>query len=298
LTNEKKGLTKRGLDMNIGFIGLGKLGYAIAKHLIDEGQQLVVWNRTTSRTTGLKAGIAASPAELLGQTAVVILNLFDSDAVHSVMSVEGGLLSGDCRGKIIIDTTTNHFGAVEAFYEMFQDKGARYLEAPVLGSVGPASQGKLTVLVSGEKSAFEKVEPLINKIGAHVFFFGAPTLATKMKLVNNMVLGTFMATLAEAVVMAEAVGLEKKEVLDILTVGAGNSSVLNAKREKLLTEDFDTHFSSALIYKDLHFLQDLARELNRPSYTGSAVKEMFALTLQKGIADQDFSAIYKALKDS
>ncbi len=284
--------------MKIGFIGLGKLGYAIAKHLIDEGQQLVVWNRTKSKTVGLKADIAASPAELLGQTEVVILNLFDSDAVHSVMSAEGGLLSGDCKGKIIIDTTTNHFDAVEAFYEMFQEAGAHYLEAPVLGSVVPASQGKLTVVVSGEKSAFEKVESLMNKIGAHVFFLGEPTFATKMKLVNNMVLGTFMATLAEAVVMAEQVGIDKKEVLDILAVGGGNSGVLNAKREKLLTEDFDTHFSSALIYKDLHFLQDLARELKRPLYTGSAVKEMFALTLQKGIADQDFSAIYKVLKDS
>jgi len=88
---------------------VGPFFLTIEQKRTDEKGQLVVWNRTKSKTVGLKADIAASPAELLGQTEVVILNLFDSDAVHSVMSAEGGLLAGDCKGKIIIDTTTNHY---------------------------------------------------------------------------------------------------------------------------------------------------------------------------------------------
>ena len=118
-----------------------------------------------------------------------------------------------------------------------------------------------------------------------------------MKLVNNLALGSFMATIAEAVVLGEAVGIEKSVVLDILASGAGNSMVLNAKREKLLKEDFSTQFSSALIYKDLHYLQDLSRTIKRPLFTAGAVKELYGMTFSRNIDKMDFSAIYRIMKE-
>lgn len=283
--------------MKAGFIGLGTLGKTIAKRLILEGVELVVWNRTNKKAHDLEAKWANSPAELISQTEIVFLCLFDSNAVEEVAKGENGLLSGNTTGKIIIDNTTNHFERVLHFHKMFREKGASYVEAPVLGSVVPASQGNLTVLVGGEKTAYETALPFIKKIGKAIFYLGEPGLPTKMKLINNMILGSFMAAIAEATVLGEAVGLEKEKVLDIFAAGAGNSMVLNAKREKLIKEDFSTHFSSSLIYKDLHFMQDLAKSLRRPVFTGSAVKELFGMTLSKNIDDLDFSGVYKVLKE-
>jgi len=283
--------------MKAGFIGLGHLGKAIAKRLISEGVELVVWNRTSAKASDLGVKIADSPAAVLPETDVIFLNLFDSAAVESVLTGKEGLLRGGCKGKIVIDTTTNHFETVALFHETLKEHGASYLESPVLGSVIPASQGALTVLVSGGKSAFENALPYIQKIGKQIFYLEEPALATKMKLINNLVLGSFMAAIAEAVAFGERAGIDKPKVLDILAAGAGNSAVLNAKKDKLLREDFSSHFSSALIYKDLHYLQDLARTMKRPLFTGSITKELFGLTFTKGLDALDFSGIYRILKE-
>ncbi len=282
--------------MRIGFIGLGNLGSAMARRLMSEGITLTLWNRTIEKAKGLGQSIAGSPAELISQVEMVFLNLFDSDAVMDVMAGRKGFLEGRCEGKIVIDTTTNHFDKVKEFYRMLRDKGAYYLEAPVLGSVVPASQGLLTVLVSGDERAFDKARPYIEKIGKNIFYLSEPGLATKMKLINNLVLGSLMATLAEAIALAEDGGINKARAIEILLSGAGNSMVLNAKKEKILNEDFSSHFSSSLIYKDLHYLQDLARSLKKPLFTGSLVKELFGMTFSEGIEDLDFSGIYKVFK--
>jgi 3-hydroxyisobutyrate dehydrogenase len=161
----------------------------------------------------------------------------------------------------------------------------------------PASQGNLTVLVSGARDIYERATPLLQKVGKNIFYLEKPTLATKMKLINNLVLGAFMTALAEAIAFGEKAGIDKATAIDILSAGAGNSTVLNAKKEKLLKEDFSAHFSSALIYKDLHYLQDLARTMKTPLFTGSIVKELFGMTFSKGIADLDLSAVYKIMKE-
>ncbi len=136
----------------------------------------------------------------------------------------------------------------------------------------------------------------MQKMGKNIHYLGTPSLATKMKLINNLCLGTFMAAIAEAVAFGEAAGIDKARILDILAGGAGNSTVLNGKKEKLLKDDFTPQFSSAMIYKDLDYLQDLARTLHRPLWTAGLVKEMFALTYARGEQDLDFSAVYRALK--
>jgi 3-hydroxyisobutyrate dehydrogenase len=283
--------------MNVGFIGLGHLGKTIAGHLINEGIDLTVWNRTREKAEGMGVPVAASPRELAERSDIVILNLFDSTAVEEVLAGTKGILSGNCAGKIIIDTTTNHFDQVTGFHDLCRAHEVSYLECPVLGSVVPASQGTLTVLISGDRAVYGNVRPLLEKLGKTHFFLGEPALATKMKLVNNLVLGSYMATCAEAVSLGEAAGISRSDCIDILLAGAGNSMVLNAKKDKLKNEEFSTHFSSALIYKDLHYLQDLCRTMKKPLVTGSMVKEVFALTRSKGIDHLDFSAVYRIFQD-
>lgn len=283
--------------MKVGFIGLGHLGSVMAGRLKAEGVKPVVWNRTRNKAESLGLPVAESPAALIGGVDIVILSLFDSDAVESVLTSPDGLLAGDCAGKIVVDTSTNHFGRVAGFHEVVREHGAFYLEAPVLGSVVPASQGALTVLVSGDADACERARPILEVLAKTLFYLGEPGRATRMKLINNLVLGTLMATSAEAVALGEAAGIDRETAVDILLAGAGNSAVLAGKRDKLVNEEFSTHFSSALIYKDLHYLQDLARDLRRPLFTGSITKELYGLVRMRGIDDLDFSALYTVLKD-
>jgi 3-hydroxyisobutyrate dehydrogenase len=283
--------------MKAGFIGLGQLGSAMVKRLSSDGVGITAWNRTPGKAEGLDINLAKSPSEVMASNDVVLLCLFDSNAVREVLTMKDGLLAGDCGGKTVVDTTTNHFAAVDDFYRLCQEKGATYVESPVLGSVVPASQGKLTIVVSGTKDGFETARPYLEKLGTNIFHLETPGLASKIKVINNLALGSFMATIGETLLLAEKCGLSKSDALDILSVGAANSAVLNAKRQKLLDEDFAPHFSVALIHKDLGCLQDLTEDLGYDSRIADAVRDGFS----KGMSDDrkglDFAAVYRLLKE-
>lgn len=281
--------------MKAGFIGLGNLGRAIAGRLIEQGVELTVYNRTPEKAEGIGAAIVAdSPKEVFETTDITFLCLFDSSAVASVLMGPGGLAdSGRCG--IVVDITTNHFDPVMEFHGHVADQGGTYLETPVLGSVIPAAKGLLTVLASGPAEAYDTALPYLEKFGANIFHFPEQGTATRMKLVNNLVLGSLMATLAEALSLAEGIGLDKETALNVLGAGAGKSLVLDAKRQKLIEGDFSAHFSNALIYKDLHCLQDMAYEMGRPVYTGAVTKELYAETITRGLGHEDFSGVYRIL---
>jgi 3-hydroxyisobutyrate dehydrogenase len=282
--------------MLAGFIGLGNLGRAMAARLASQGVDLVVWNRTADRAEAFAAGhtggaggagatCAASPVAVIAAVPAVVLSLADSDAVEIVLRGKDGLLVGDCRDKLIIDTTTNHPAPVLLFHELCRQRGARYVEAPVAGSVAPARQGKLVVMASGEAADIDAARPWLDRLAA-------PGQATRMKLVNNLCLGTFMAAIGEALATAEAAGIDRDLALQVLGDGGGKSLVLEAKRQKLRDRDWSPHFSVGMIHKDLHYLQDLARELDRPQHLAGVVKEQYARLLMQGRRHDDFAAIY------
>ena len=279
--------------MRIGCIGLGHLGTAIANRLIDCGHELTVWNRTAAKASALQATVAPTPAAVAEAVEQVHLCLFDSAAVREVLTGDHGLRTTDLRGKLLVDHTTNHFGEVLALHDLCARAGATYLEAPVLGSVVPAAQGSLTVLVSGSKGGFDRAEPVLRQLGTHLFHLEEPGLATRMKLVNNLVLAGLMAQIAEATAFAEAAGMDRTTALDILAAGAGQSMVLNAKRAKLESGDFSPHFTTSLMLKDLHILQDLAYAEGRPLFTGALPRELFALAVAEGMEALDFSSVYR-----
>jgi 3-hydroxyisobutyrate dehydrogenase len=283
--------------MLAGFIGLGNLGRAMAARLASQGVDLVVWNRTADRAEAFAAGhagvmCAASPVAVIAAVPAVVLSLADSDAVEIVLRGKDGLLAGDCRDKLIIDTTTNHPAPVLLFHELCRQRGARYVEAPVAGSVAPASQGKLVVMASGEAADIDAARPWLDRLAATIHVLGAPGQATRMKLVNNLCLGTFMAAIGEALATAEAAGIDRDLALHVLGDGGGKSLVLEAKRQKLRDRDWSPHFSVGMIHKDLHYLQDLARELDRPQHLAGVVKEQYARLLMQGRRHDDFAAIY------
>ncbi|HOX24433.1 MAG TPA: NAD(P)-dependent oxidoreductase [Candidatus Krumholzibacteria bacterium] len=283
--------------MQAGFIGLGNLGRAMAGRLRETGVDLTVWNRTAAKAAAFGGRSAAHPAELISAVPAVVMSLADSDAVELVLRGERGLLSGDCAGKLVIDTTTNHHAPVLLFHQLCRQKGARYVEAPVAGSVVPASRGELVVMASGEPADVEAARPLLDRLAATIHVLGAPGLATRMKLVNNLCLATFMAVLGEALATAEAAGIDRTRAVAILGDGAGKSLVLDAKRQKLLDRDWSPQFAVGTIHKDLHCLQDLAREIGRPQHLAGVVKEQYARLILKGRAREDFSAVYDVFRE-
>ena len=282
--------------MRIGFIGLGNLGQAICTRLASQNIELTVYNRNKDKIKDLPYEKANTPKELLANCEVIFLCLFDSPAVENILTGVDGLLCEELKGKTIIDLTTNHYDDVLKFHEMVNNIGANYLENPVFGSVAPALKGELTVVSSGKIEVFEAVKPILEKIAKEIFHLPTPSSATKMKLINNLCLGSFMATLAECTALAENCHIPKAKALEILGVGGGQSLVLKAKTQKLIDEDFSPHFSNNAINKDLHLLQDLAYNLQQPLYSAAIPKELFSKMKMMGKGEEDFSSIYQLFK--
>lgn len=282
--------------MAIGFIGLGNLGTAITARLSQLGETLVVYNRNIEKIRNLGYEIVSTPKEILRKCDVIFLCLFDSEAVKQILTGDNGLLCENLKGKTIIDLTTNHYEDVLEFHKLVNDFNGNYLENPVFGSVAPALKGELTVVSSGKTEVFEAVKPILEKIAKEIFHLPTPSSATKMKLINNLCLGSFMATLAECTALAESCEIPKAKALEILGVGGGQSLVLKAKTQKLIDEDFSAHFSNNAINKDLHLLQDLAYNLKLPLYSAAIPKELFSKMKMMGKGEEDFSSIYQLFK--
>lgn len=282
--------------MKVGFIGLGTLGKEIAKKLLETGIDLVVWNRSKEKSQELGVPVVQTPKELIKEVEKVFVIVFDSLASQEVILGENGLIKGPLEGKTIIDMTTNHPKYVIEIAKILEEKKAYYLDAPVLGSVIPARRGELTILVGGNKEKFEENRFLFEKYCKNVFYVGEVGKATKLKLINNIVLAGFMEILVEALVIGELAGFEKSLLIEILSNGAGKSAILEVKKQKLLEEDFSVHFSVDLMYKDLHYVQDLVKELKGSSLSISVIKEIYGLARKRGWGEEDFSAVYKALK--
>ena len=282
--------------MKIGFIGLGNLGTAICSRLSSLGDELIVYNRNKDKIKDLPYKIVNTPKDILKECDVIFLCLFDSPAVENILSGENGILCDELKGKTIIDLTTNHYEDVLKFHKMVNDIGGNYLENPVFGSVAPALNGALTVVSSGKSEVFENMKPVLEKIAVEIFHLEVPSSATKMKLINNLCLGSFMATLAECTALAENCEIPKAKALEILGVGGGQSLVLKAKTQKLINEDFFGHFSNKAINKDLHLLQDLAYNLKLPLYSAAVPKELYSKMKMMGKGEEDFSSIYQLFK--
>ena len=279
--------------MNLGWIGAGSLGKAMLKRILEEGWKPLAWNRTPEKLKDLDVEKASSPEEVLRKNEVVALCLHDSSAVKEVLE---RLLEEGLKDKILVDFTTNHFEAVLEFHEGVSRAGGSYLESPVLGSVMPASRGELTILVSGEEAPFLKVQPLLKCLGKKIFFFSEPGKASRFKLVNNLVLGGFLAILSEAIALAEELGFDRSEALEVLENGAGRSLVLSAKKAKFLDEDFSPHFSVKNMLKDLDYLSEMARKVEKPLPIISEVRELYRSALRRD-PEKDFLLVWQVLRE-
>jgi 3-hydroxyisobutyrate dehydrogenase-like beta-hydroxyacid dehydrogenase len=279
----------RAID-TVGFVGLGAMGSGIARRIMEAGHPVVGWNRTRSRAEDLiEAGMgwAATPRQAAEQCEVVFTMLTNTAAVQGAAHGEDGLLAGLSAGKVWADLSTIAPDASVALAGEVAATGARYLDTPVSGSPATLAAGQMSVMVGGDRAAYDHVERLLHAIGPKVTYIGPNGHAILTKVAINLTLVVSVTAFAEAVTLVEKAGVDRAAVVDAALKSVVASPVIGY-RAPLLVDD-DTVFADVeLQQKDLVLAQELGRRLGAMVPTCSAASEMLSAARSSALADRDF----------
>jgi 3-hydroxyisobutyrate dehydrogenase-like beta-hydroxyacid dehydrogenase len=274
----------------VGFAGLGAMGAGIAQRLHDAGHELVVWNRTRERAEPLLAagmGWADTPRELAESVDVLFTMLTNTEAIEATAGGPDGVLAGLAEGKVWADISTISPDASVALAERVRATGARFLDCPVSGSPATLAAGQMSVMVGGERAAYEHVEELLHAIGPKVTYIGPNGQAILTKVAINLALVVSVTALAEAVALVEKAGVDRAAVIDAVLKSVIASPVVGY-RAPLLVDDTDVFADVELQQKDLVLAQELARRLGMAVPTCAATSEMLNAARSSESADRDF----------
>ncbi len=254
--------------MHIGIAGTGKMGAAMARRLLGCGHQVTVWNRSAARAEPLLASGATwanSPQELAANCATVITILTDEAAIDAVYCGPQGLLSAlaSQQDRIFVDMSTVRPSKPQALGALVQAAGARFLECPVGGSVGPASEGKLLGFVGGSAQDLDSVRALLAVLCRRIEHVGAWGAGATMKLAINLPLLVYWQTLSEALSLLQPLGLDPARVVDILADTSGGPNMLKVRGPMIAkalsgTADGSVSVDLATMQKDLHAMLEQA----------------------------------------
>lgn len=286
--------------MEVGFLGLGIMGKAMAVNLLRSGFKVTVWNRTMSRCEELVeqgASIGSTPAEVVKKCNYTIAILSDPPAALSVVFGKDGVLEQMCTGKGYIDMSTVDTITSTKINEAIIEKGGRFLEAPVSGSKKPAEDGQLIILAAGDKTLYDEVIPSFDVMGKKAFFLGEVGNGAKMKLVVNMIMGSMMNAFSEGLVLADKSGLSQTTLLDVLELGAIANPMFKLKGPAMIQEKFPAAFPLKHQQKDMRLALALGDEVEVSMPVAAAANEAFKKAKSLGLSDQDFSAVYQVVKE-
>jgi 3-hydroxyisobutyrate dehydrogenase len=280
----------------VAFLGLGRMGAPMAGRLSHAGHELVVWSRTRAHAEALAdlAEVASSPADAGAKAELAITMLADGGALEEVVLGRDGLADGLGSGSLLIDMSTVGPSVARKVAKVLEPRAVAFVDAPVAGSVGPAAEGTLSIMVGGDQATVERARPLLAVLGDpertwHVGPVGAGQAA---KLMVNLVLGGVMAAVAEGFTLGRVLGLSPDDALDVLEGASVAAVTVRSKRDKLRSGDFgEAGFRLGLMHKDLLLALDAARTA-RASLPGTErVAELFAGAKGQGLADHDYAAV-------
>ena len=245
--------------MRIGVAGVGRMGGAIAAHLIDVGHDVTVWNRTPDKVKLLAeagARVAATPAELASQAEAIVTILTNRDALAAVYEGPQGLLAADARGKLFIEMSTVQPHDESALAEKVRAKGGAFVECPVGGTVGPARQGKLLGVAGATAEDFGKAKPLLDQMCRRVELVGPVGAGASMKLALNLPLLVYYQALAEAYVLCRHLNLDNAWLMEFLSETSGGPNVLKTRGPAIAAtldgkDPGQANFDIDLVCKDL-----------------------------------------------
>ncbi|MFF0829362.1 NAD(P)-dependent oxidoreductase [Brevibacillus sp. NPDC003359] len=280
--------------MIIGWIGLGNMGIPMASNLLAAGYDVRVWNRTLGKAAplvALGAQETATLSELVAQSDVLFTMVSDDDAVKAIYSGSDGLLSLPVQGKLAVDMSTISPDTSRFIAEQAKQAGLRFLDAPVSGSVGPAKEGKLVIMVGGEQTDFEVAKPLLDKLGKAAFYLGQNGAGTSAKLAINLLLGITVQGVSETLLFARSLGIGTEQMLDIISESAVGTPLIRGKAASILADDYPAAFALKHMAKDLR----LAHEAGVSTPLAESVNATYRHALEEGLGELDLMAILRHL---
>jgi len=277
----------------VGWIGTGRMGYQLVLRLLNAGYDVAAYNRTRAKAEPLAehgAKIVDTPAGLAGRDIVFIMVAADKD-LEAVISGPDGLLSGDARPRVIVDSSTVSTAASARIRGVVEDAGAQFLAAPVSGNPKVIASGQLTVAASGPRAVFDQAEPLLATWGRGVTYVGEGEVARLVKIAHNVFLGVVIESLAEITVLAERGGVSRSAFLQFLNDSVLGSAFSRYKSPALVNLDFHPTFTSALLRKDLQLGLAAGQELGVPMPLAAAADMLVAQAVGAGYQDDDFATL-------
>lgn len=282
--------------MDIGFIGLGNMGFPIAARLVAAGNRVVVFDtRSAVVASAVQGGAegAESAKEVADRVTTVMASL---PSPQASMDVAQTVASGNCVRRFI-DLSTVGSHAARRNHALLAEGGVAALDSPVSGGVHGAESATLAVMVSGPRAEFDACATAFDSIGRATFVSEKPGAAQTMKLVNNLIAATSLAATAEVMVMGVKAGLDAQVMIDVLNAGSGAT---HASREKfpraVLPRTFDYGFATGLMVKDVRLYLDEAKALGMPTPIADAVAQLWETTLAEEGPESDFTSVVKPIE--
>ena len=283
--------------MKISVIGAGLMGGAIARKLFEHKNDVIAYNRTKDKLEPLKSigiKIAETTAEAVENSEVVILMLADANAINSVMINENVLQK--VKGKLVIQMGTILPEESKSFQKIFTENMAEYFEAPVLGSIPQILNENLIVLVGSSKDQFEKHKHIFSAFSKEIYHIGEIGQAAAIKLAFNNLIASLIPAFSLSFGIVKKSGVNPEIFMEILRKSALYAPTFDSKLPMILSEDFSkANFPAKHMLKDGRLIEKFASQLNLNTKVINALNTVLEDAVNSGYADQDYSAVYKAI---
>ena len=287
------------MNNQIGFIGLGIMGQGMSHNLLKAGFDLTVWNRTADRMeplTAAGASAAHSPANLAKSCDIIIVCVSDTPDVEAVILGEEGLIHEAKPGTLVIDCSTISPQATRQMADQLAPKEVHLLDAPISGGSEGAANGTLSIMVGGAADQFERALPILQAMGQTITHVGPTGAGQTVKLVNQiLVVGTMLAV-GEALLFAEAGGLDLEKTLAAVSQGAAGSWMLSNRGPQVIERDWRPGFTIDLQQKDLRLVLEAADQMGVPLVGTGLVFQLYRTLQQQGLGSEGNHARVKALE--
>jgi 3-hydroxyisobutyrate dehydrogenase-like beta-hydroxyacid dehydrogenase len=283
---------------NLGFVGLGVMGSEMVLRLLAKGHTLTGYNRTKSKAARLiDAGMkwAGSPREVAAASDFTFSMVTNSAALEMIVEGPDGIIAGVSSGNVLIDMSTVSPEFSRSVATKVRAKGADMVDAPVSGSVITLQEGKLSVMVGGRKSSFDRVLPLLLDVGPKVTYVGDNGLALVMKIAANLSLAVQMLAFSEGVLLAEKSGISREVAVEVLTNSAIASPMVKYRGPFVLQLPAEAWFNVNMMQNYMLLALDLGRALDVPMPTTAITNEFLTSARGMGLVHEDFAVVFDVL---
>ena len=287
------------MSEKLGFVGLGIMGGGMAANLVRAGFDVTVWNRTASKMApviDLGASAAGSPREVAEQSTVVLICVADTPDVVAVTEGESGILAGLAPGSVVVDHSTISPSETRRLAALAEETGGSWLDGPVSGGSEGAALGTLSIMVGGDASDLDRVRPYLEAMGKTITHTGPVGSGQMVKVVNQVLVVVNMLAASEALLLADAGGLDLETTLSALTGGAANSWMLANRGPQMIVRDWRPGFTIDLQQKDVRLVLEAADELGVPLPATGLVFHLYRALQHRGLGSEGQHALVKALE--